>query len=392
MRNKVFGFLLGIALVAGIAGAQDWYEATGRPVQRSQLNSADFRTEFASIDTNIADKLPPLAGNGGNIVVVNAGGTALTVASGGLGISVGGTGATTAAGARTSLGLAIGTDVQAFDAGLSALSGLNTTDSNFIVGNGAGWIVETGSVARTSLGLGSIATLSTINGGNWSGTDLSVANGGTGSSTSSGARTNLGLTIGANVQAFDTDLSAIAGLADTNGNFIVGNGSTWVAESGATARASLSLGSLATLTTISNNNWSGTDLSVANGGTGSSTTSGARTNLGLGSLATLNSINANNWSGTDLSVAQGGTGSSTASGARTNLGLGTSSFPHFGGVNIGNSVDTTITRQSAGSIDIAGRAVITHNNTAYASGRIVVTATTPTDTTGMSTGDIRLVY
>jgi hypothetical protein len=37
-------------------------------------------------------------------------------------------------------------------------------------------------------------------------------------------------------------LTAIAALAVTDGNIIVGNGSTWVAESGATARTSLGLG------------------------------------------------------------------------------------------------------------------------------------------------------
>ena len=40
-------------------------------------------------------------------------------------------------------------------------------------------------------------------------------------------------------QASDADLTAIAALAKSNGNIIVGNGSTWVAESGATARTSL---------------------------------------------------------------------------------------------------------------------------------------------------------
>ena len=44
-----------------------------------------------------------------------------------------------------------------------------------------------------------------------------------------------------NKQPLDADLTAIAALVNTDGNIIVGNGSTWVAESGATARASLGL-------------------------------------------------------------------------------------------------------------------------------------------------------
>jgi hypothetical protein len=51
-----------------------------------------------------------------------------------------------------------------------------------------------------------------------------------------------GLVVGTDVQAYDAELSAIAGLATTDGNIIVGNGSTWVAESGATARTSLGVG------------------------------------------------------------------------------------------------------------------------------------------------------
>ena len=55
------------------------------------------------------------------------------------------------------------------------------------------------------------------------------------------ARASLGLTIGTNVQAYDAGLADIAGLAVTDGNIIVGDGANWVAESGATARASLGL-------------------------------------------------------------------------------------------------------------------------------------------------------
>jgi hypothetical protein len=180
-----------------------------------------------------------------NVVgAVSAGSLTLTTD---LAVADGGTGASDAATARTNLGLVIGADVQAYSSALDDFAGLTATDGNFIVGDGANFVAESGATARTSLGLGTIATQSaasvSITGGSISGiTDLAIADGGTGASDASTARTNLGLAIGTNVQAYDAGLTDIAGLAVTDSNFIVANGTNWVAESGATLRTSAGLG------------------------------------------------------------------------------------------------------------------------------------------------------
>jgi len=74
----------------------------------------------------------------------------------------------------------------------------------------AGNIISTPSISVS----GSTATIAGAYIYRANGTDIPVTDGGTGSSTASGARTNLGLAIGSDVQAYDTFLNDIAGLSD----------------------------------------------------------------------------------------------------------------------------------------------------------------------------------
>lgn len=93
------------------------------------------------------------------------------------------------------------------------------------------------------------------------GTDVAIADGGTGSGTASGARTALGLAIGTDVFTQRTITGTANRVAVTNGDGTGGNPTLDVGSNVYTS--------------------GGTDVAVADGGTGSSTAANARTALGV---------------------------------------------------------------------------------------------------------------
>jgi hypothetical protein len=119
---------------------------------------------------------------------------------------------------------------QAGDAALTSISGLTTAADKMIYTTGSDTyaVTDLTATARTLLD----------------------------DASTSDMRTTLGVAIGTNVQAYDADLNTIAGLSNTDGNFIVGSGSAWVAESGSTARTSLGLGTSAILDSVDEDNMS----------------------------------------------------------------------------------------------------------------------------------------
>lgn len=92
---------------------------------------------------------------------------------------------------------------------------------------------------------------------------------------------------GSTLEAVSSTEAALASsLTPTDGGFVVGDGSEFTVETGATARSSLGLSAMATMdpanVAITGGSIAGiTDLAVTDGGTGASSAPDARTNLGL---------------------------------------------------------------------------------------------------------------
>jgi hypothetical protein len=146
---------------------------------------------------------------------------------------------------------------------ITAGNGLTKTGSTLdVVGTSDRITVNADSIdiASTYAGQNTIVTVGTITSGTWNGTTIAVANGGTGGTDAATARTNLGLVIGTNVQAYDAELAALAGLTSAADKmpYFTGTGTAAVADfttfarnlvddvDAAAGRTTLGLGSIAT--------------------------------------------------------------------------------------------------------------------------------------------------
>ena len=201
--------------------AGDWAIYNGTAWQKiDQTNlvvSVAGRTGAITLTTSDIGGLGTIATQAANNISITGGSiTGITD----LAVADGGTGASTASGARTNLGLVIGTDVLAPTGSAASLTGFPTLNQN-TTGTAANITATTNSTLTTlsSLSLPGSQVSGNISGNaaNVTGT-VAVANGGTGATTASGARTNLGLVIGTDVLAPNGSAASLTSFPTLNQN------------------------------------------------------------------------------------------------------------------------------------------------------------------------------
>ena len=146
-----------------------------------------------------------------------------------------------------------------------------TSSENLELATGKVFRIDGVSVVSKS-GLGSsvvassLTSTGTITSGVWSATDIAVAHGGTGASTASAARTNLGLVIGTDVEPHSDKLTELATMAQTTANSLADLTATEVQILDGLTKTTAELNKLdgATVTT--------SEINILDGGTSATST------------------------------------------------------------------------------------------------------------------------
>jgi len=195
---------------------------------------------------------------------------------------------------------------------IAAGDGLSKSGNTINVGAGTGITVnaDTVQISATYAGQSSITTLGTVTTGTWNATAIAVAYGGTGATDAATARTNLGLAIGTDVQAYDAELAALAGLTSAANKlpYFTGSGTAALTDLTSQARGLLDDASYSDMRTTLGLAI-GTDVQAYNS-TLAAVAGGTYT--GDDSITTVGTITSGVWNGTDVAIADGGTGASTA--------------------------------------------------------------------------------
>ena len=196
---------------------------------------------------------------------------------------------------------------------ISLLTGTVPTWNQNTTGNAATATLATNAITAENItattnttltSLSNLATVGTITSGVWSGTAVAIENGGTGATTASAARTNLGLVIGTNVMAANAITTLTGDVTGTG----TGTFTSTLANSGVSASSYGSSTSIPTFTVDAKGRLTtaSTASIVADAGTLTGTSLNAT--ITGSSLTGVGTITSGTWSGTAVAIAKGGTG------------------------------------------------------------------------------------